>query len=88
MEGLTGSAYLFAFIGFLSMVITGWILIPRVSFVVTMAVFVHKLGLIELYEAKGFYGGLSVMLIIIMCGIGLLIDMRIIKDIIKDIIRK
>lgn len=80
MEGLTSGAYFFAFLGFLLMVVIGWLLIPRASFVITLAILVHKLGYVQLYEPKEIVGSLSVTALIILVIAGLIIDALIIRD--------
>lgn len=81
---LAGGAYFFAFVGFSLMVVACWLLIPRASFVVTMAVFVHKMGFINLYDDKGPEVIIGFILLIVMVAIGFVMDIVTIKKFIRE----
>lgn len=81
---LTGWAFFFAYIGVLSMVLAGWLLLPRASFIVTVAILVHKMGLMNLADGKGQHEIISEVLISAMVLGGLMIDIVVIRKFFFD----
>ena len=84
---LAGGAYFFAYFGFMVMVIAGWLLMPRTSFVVTIALFVHEGSWINLYNGKGVDLPISVIAIIALVVFGLILDIFVLQNFFRRLIK-
>ena len=76
---LAGGAYFFAYLGFMIMVIVGWLLAPRASFIVATALFVHKAGWINLKDGEGVETVVSIALILALVILGIMLDFGVLK---------